>query len=74
MAVFIPFYICCGGCGHRNRLHPSPREGIRLALLGQVGACKGCGEPLHPVLPNRPLVRKIRAELIAEGVLQVSGL
>lgn len=62
------YYITCSQCGHRNRPHKSPREGIRLALLGLVGACKGCDETLHPALPDRPLVREVRAELLAQGI------
>ena len=66
---FKPFYVYCGECGHRNRPHRSPREGIRLALLGQVGECKGCKATLHVNLPDRPLVQKVRAELAQLGLL-----
>ncbi len=68
MAIWRPFYLRCTVCGHRNRPHNSPREGVRLALLGQIGPCKGCGLTLDPELPDRPLVRKVRAELLAQGV------
>lgn len=68
MAIFKNFYIPCRRCGHRNRPAHSPREGIRLALLGQAGICRGCGKILQPVIPDRPLAHKVRAELIAEGL------
>ncbi|MDP3769478.1 MAG: hypothetical protein U1A25_01540 [Candidatus Sungbacteria bacterium] len=71
MAVFVPFYITCSFCGHRNRLHPSPREGVRLALIGHAGSCKSCGKVLKPKLSDRPLVRRIRAELQDQGIKTV---
>lgn len=61
------FYIHCS-CGHRNRPHKSPREGIRLTLIGQAGNCKRCGEVLQPRLSDRPLIKKVREALLAEGI------
>lgn len=69
--VFVPFYITCSACGHRNRPHASPREGVRLALIGQAGKCKGCGKVLNPKLSDRPLVRSVRAELQAKGITTI---
>lgn len=67
---FRGFVVCCGRCGHRNLPHRSPREGIRLALLDQLPPCKECGKELHlPDPGDRPLVHKVRAELIYEGLL-----
>ncbi len=64
------FVVCCGCCGHRNRPHRSPREGIRMALLDQLSPCKGCGKELHLTdLGDRPLVHEVRAQLIQEGLL-----
>lgn len=71
MAMFVPFYITCFSCGHRNRPHPSPREGVRLALIGEAGKCKGCDKVLQPRLSDRPLVRRVRAELEAKGIKTV---
>jgi hypothetical protein len=68
MAVFRAFYIVCP-CGHRNRPHKSPREGIRLALLKQLKPCAQCGQPLPSELPDRPLVAAVRAELAARRLL-----
>jgi hypothetical protein len=64
--IWVPFYLRCQECGHRNRPHPSPREGIRMAILGQVGPCKRCGATLRLRLPNRPLVWEVLATLAAE--------
>lgn len=70
MRFWTGFMVCCGQCGHRNRPHPSPRIGIRLALLDQLPSCRGCGKNLHATEPtDRPLVRKVRQELIQEGLL-----
>jgi hypothetical protein len=63
------FHVTCGRCGHRNRPSKSPREGIRMALLGQIPPCRGCGKELHPTLKDRPLLRKVRTELEREGLL-----
>lgn len=67
------FYIICGTCGHRNRPHPSPHESIRMTLTNTLPSCRGCGKQLHPPpqLSNRPLIQKVRAELIAEGIKPV---
>ena len=65
------FHITCSVCGHRNRPSKSPREGIRLALTGQLEPCRGCGKVLRPRLGTRPLVLKVRAELQAEGIATV---
>jgi hypothetical protein len=67
MAIWRPFYVVCPTCGHRNRPHRSPSEGIRMALMGQLPPCKGCGKELRPELPDRPLVLKLRKELEAQG-------
>lgn len=69
--IFRGFLIGCGRCGHRNRPHKSPREGIRLVLTGKLLPCKGCGKILEPRLSDRPLVRAVRAELIEAGVKPV---
>ena len=63
------FLIRCSKCGHKNQPHKSPREGIRLTLLGQLKPCRGCGKTLTPRLSDRPLVRKVREELMAQGLL-----
>jgi hypothetical protein len=68
MAVWKPFYIYCH-CGHRNRPHNSPREGVRLALLQQLKPCTSCGQALPTALPDRPLVTQVKAELVAKGLL-----
>lgn len=68
------FVITCSQCGHKNMPHRSPREGIRLTLIGQVGNCKGCGKVLKTnrlLQSTRPLVLKVRAELAAAGVKTV---
>lgn len=66
------FIVICGTCGHRNRPDPSPRVGIRMALTGQLGNCRGCQKVLRPpVLRDRPLTRQIRAELISKGITPV---
>lgn len=62
------FVIVCSSCGHRNRPSKSPREGVRLVLTGQLKPCRGCGKRINPRLSNRPLIRRIREELAAEGV------
>lgn len=69
MAIWCPFFIRCGHCSHRNRPHPSPRMGMRLALLGQLKPCVKCGQALPTQLPDRPLVARVKAELIREGLL-----
>ena len=70
--VFMGFSIVCGFCGHKNRPHKSPREGVRLALTGNLSPCKRCGKNLQPrLLSDRPLVRQVRAELIAAGITPV---
>lgn len=68
--IFRAFYVVCSECGHKNRPHKSPREGVRLALTGDLPPCngKGCGKKLRPRLSDRPLVRQVRAELAADGV------
>lgn len=71
MAIWRPFYIRCSSCGHKNRPHKSPSIGIRLVLTGQAGHCKVCGKKLNPQLSDRPLIRKIRSELSAQGILPV---
>jgi hypothetical protein len=71
MAIWRPFYIRCSCCGHKNRPHKSPDVGIRLALTGQAGNCKGCGKKLNPQLSDRPLTRRIRLELSAQGISTV---
>jgi hypothetical protein len=71
MAIWKSFCIKCSVCGHRNRPHKSPYEGIRLTLLGKIGNCKGCGKKLNPKLKDRPLTRRVRAELIAQGITTV---
>lgn len=71
MWIWRPFYILCSECGHKNRPHKSPREGIRLALLGQLDSCKRCRKTLRPRLSDRPLVRTVRAELEADGITPV---
>ena len=69
---FRSFVLVCGACGHHNMPHKSPREGIRLALTGKLPPCRGCGTAMnHVKLTDRPLVNKVRAELIAEGVAPV---
>ena len=70
MRMWKPFYIHCG-CGHRNRPAKSPTAGIQLALLGRLGNCKRCEEPLHPEAweMDRPLVEKVRNELRTQGLL-----
>ena len=65
--VFTPFYVTCSACGHCNRPHPSPRQGIRMALQGTLPKCRGrnCGKQLKVDLTNstRPLVVAVRAEI-----------
>ena len=68
MTFWEGFYIRCSACGHKNKPHPSPREGVRLALTGQLAPCRDCGKELRPRLSDRPLVRKVREELLAAGV------
>lgn len=74
MGFFRGFVICCSQCGHRNRPHKSPRQGIRLAILGKAGACRGCGKMLNPRIPDRPLTHKVLAELAAEGIKPVQRI
>ncbi len=62
------FYIICSTCGHKNRPDRSPREGVRLALLGELPPCRGCGKQLRPRLSDCPLVHKVREELLAAGI------
>lgn len=45
-----------------------------MALLGTLAPCKGCGKVLRPTLSDRPLLRKVRSELIREGLLPASGV
>ena len=71
MRIWRPFYIQCSGCGHRNRPDKSPREGVRLALTGQLSPCRNCGKELHPRLSERPLVQRVREELRAQGIAPV---
>ena len=67
---YTSFVVVCGGCGHRNLPHRSPREGIRLALLDQIPPCKECGKELHCTPPaSRPLVQRVRRELEQAGQL-----
>ena len=70
MVIWRAYYVCCSQCGHRNRVHPSPRKAVRLALTRQAGNCKGCGKVLNPRISDSdaPLVRKVRSELLAEGI------
>lgn len=69
MPVFTGFKIVCAACGHRNLPHPSPRKAIEIALRGEVKPCRKCGRPLRlRRLNDRPLVRELRAKLLAEGV------
>lgn len=70
---FRGFVIVCRDCGHRNRPSKSPREGIRMALLGELPPCRGCGKTLRPVLRDCPLTRKVREELIQSGLLDASA-
>jgi len=71
--MHIPFYVVCSTCNHRNRPHPSPAEGVKMALLGELPDCKGCGKQISRVqLSERPLVKRVRAELIAQGLLKAS--
>ncbi len=70
MACYVPFYVHCDSCGHRNRPHPSPREGIRLVALRQLSPCKGCRATLPTSLPDRPLVKQVLAQLRESGQLQ----
>lgn len=68
MAIWTGFFVRCGNCGHRNRPDPSPRKGIEKVMRGEA-SCRGCGNPLRPVrLSDRPLVQKVRAQLIAQGI------
>lgn len=69
MGYWKPFYVLCSQCGHRNRPHKSPRDGVKLALTGKLSPCKGCGKNLQPRLSDRPLVRVVRAELVAAGII-----
>jgi len=62
------FYLICSRCGHKNRPHKSPREGVRLTLTGKAGSCRGCGKKINPRLSDRPLIRKVRAQLQAAGI------
>lgn len=66
-----PFILRCGACGHRNRPHNVPEIGVRMVLTGKFKACRKCGNARIRVSDKRPLVRKIRAELIAEGITPV---
>lgn len=69
MAIWKPFYVICSECNHRNWPHPSPREGVRLALIGQLPPCRGCGKELNLIrISDRPLIRKVREELLAAGI------
>lgn len=61
--IWKPFYVVCSACGHKNRPHKSPREGVRMALAGELPPCKGCGGTLRPRLADRPLVQQVRQEL-----------
>lgn len=69
MAFWQGFLVRCGRCGHRNRPHKSPREGIRMALLDQLPPCRGCGKELHLTDIDRPLARTVRRELQEQGLL-----
>jgi len=65
--VFVPFFVYCSECGHRNRPHNKPREGMRLALTDQLPVCRKCEEPLsvskEQLLATRPLAREVQAQL-----------
>ena len=63
---FRPFYINCSGCGRRNRPHSSPRQGLRLVLLGEFANCRHCGKTLTVGLTDRPLLRQVLADLQRE--------
>ncbi len=69
--VWKAFYVRCSGCGYKNRPDKSPREGIRLALVGQLKPCQSCGKELRPKLSDRPLVRQVREELRMQGIASV---
>jgi len=70
--LFKQFYVVCSQCNHRNRPHASPAQGVRLALLDKLPACKRCGKELHAQLSERPLVKKVREQLIAEGLISAA--
>ncbi len=68
MVVWHPYYIICSKCNHRNRPDRATREGIRKALLGQAGNCKGCGKKLKPELKmTRPMMKQVAEALREEG-------
>ena len=73
MAIWRPFYLHCESCGHRNQPAKSPREGVRLVLLGHTGNCRGCGASVQPHAweLDRPLVQKVREQLRTEGLTPV---
>ncbi len=72
MALWVPFYVYCNECGHRNRPSNSPREGIRMALMGELKPCTECGQTMKPKIPDRPLVNEIQAELLVQGIQPVN--
>ncbi|OGJ59097.1 hypothetical protein A2635_00190 [Candidatus Peribacteria bacterium RIFCSPHIGHO2_01_FULL_51_9] len=69
MRCFMSFHVVCGGCGHRNRPHRSPKRGIRMVLLGEFKHCRNCGKELKILPSDRPLVRAVRVQLVHEGLL-----
>lgn len=71
MVYFVPFYLDCRSCGRIFRPHKSPREGVRLALLGQA-RCNCCGAlfPKGAYIEDRPMVRQVREYLKSQGLLK----
>lgn len=74
MACYVPFYVNCSGCGKKNRPHPSPRQGVRLVLLGEFNTCRHCGKPLTIGLTDRPLVRQVLEAIRREGLNVASNV
>lgn len=69
--IWKPFYLTCIKCGHKNRPHKSPKEGVRQVLLNSGVKCNGCGDWIKICLcdSDRPLVIRVREELKRQNQL-----
>lgn len=62
--MFKNFSVKCTKCGHNNRPHKSPTEGIKSVLSGSFRKCNHCGTEFTSIqVPNRPLVQQLMRTL-----------